>query len=69
MLSLAGHKIGSARSGGRKIRCKIGIETERGDSNKRVSNANCERLAGRRAPNFTEGMEKSVLLTFDHEGA
>src|SRR5947207_6464974 len=28
MLSLAGHKIGSARSGGRKIHCKIGIETE-----------------------------------------
>src|SRR6266576_2428054 len=28
MLSLAGHKIGSARSGGRKIHCKISIETE-----------------------------------------
>ena len=43
---------------------------KRGHSNKRVSNAKLRAIGWTpRYPNFAEGMEKSVLLTFDHEGA
>jgi nucleoside-diphosphate-sugar epimerase len=43
---------------------------KRGDSNKRVSNAKLRAIGWTpRYPNFAEGMEKSVLLTFDDEGA
>jgi len=43
---------------------------KRGDSDKRVSNAKLRAIGWTpRYPNFAEGMEKSVLLTFDHEGA
>ena len=43
---------------------------KRGESNKRVSNAKLRAIGWTpRYPNFAEGMEKSVLPTFDHEGA
>ena len=43
---------------------------KRGDSDKRVSNAKLRAIGWTpRYPNFAEGMEKSVLLTFDDEGA
>jgi nucleoside-diphosphate-sugar epimerase len=43
---------------------------KRGDSNKRVGNGKL-RASGwtPRYPDFAQGMEKSVLLTFDHENA
>ena len=41
---------------------------KRGDSNKRVSNARLRAVGWTpRYPNFAEGMEKSVLLSFGHE--
>lgn len=43
---------------------------KRGDSNKRVSNAKLRAIDwAPRYPDFAQGMEKSVLLTFDHENA
>jgi nucleoside-diphosphate-sugar epimerase len=43
---------------------------KRGDSNKRVSNAKLRAIGWTpRYPNFAQGMEKSVLLSFDHENA
>jgi nucleoside-diphosphate-sugar epimerase len=43
---------------------------KRGESNKRVSNAKLQAIGWTpRCPNFAQGMEKSVLLTFDHENA
>jgi nucleoside-diphosphate-sugar epimerase len=43
---------------------------KRGDSNKRVSNAKLRAIDWAPCyPDFAQGMEKSVLLTFDHESA
>jgi nucleoside-diphosphate-sugar epimerase len=43
---------------------------KRGDSNKRVSNAKLRAIGwAPRYPNFAQGMEKSVLLRFDHDDA
>ena len=43
---------------------------KRGDSNKRVSNAKLRAIGWTpRYPNFAQGMEKSVLLSFDRENA
>ena len=45
-------------------------ERKRGQSNKRVNNAKMRALGwAPRYPNFAEGMLKSVLLSFDREGA
>jgi nucleoside-diphosphate-sugar epimerase len=54
---------------GRSI-ARSASKRKRGDSDKRVSNAKLRAIGWTpRYPNFAEGMEKSVLLTFDHEGA
>jgi nucleoside-diphosphate-sugar epimerase len=57
------------RVAGRSL-ARSASKRKRGDSNKRVSNAKLRAIGWTpRYPNFTEGMEKSLLLTFDHEGA